>query len=435
MSDIFVSYDDQDRERVRRLVGALEARGWSVWWDHRLAAGEPFGQVIERELRAASCVVVAWSTNSVHSQWVRAEAEEGRKRNTLAPVFLDRVEPPMPFGQIQTVDLVDWRGKDEHPGFLRLVADLGGRIGRAPAPANTVSLARRRQSTALVAVGALVLVATALTWYALRSPDTSETPAGNLLEGATAASSVGQDESTDRSADGPARPAARVAGHWQAQVSYRDGASFEERFTCEVNGRELTGPASLRGYGNPRNVLSGVIDGDRLSFRTKGTVQASLFDQSVVTFLYRGTVQGDTIRFTVEDEESGNPPLAFTATRISAEQASKVATGGTRPSLSGMDLGKLYPIDHVRALVESRKSELDACYQAAEFDPVEHEFVSVSLTLTGAGAAEGFEMRPAVPSLSACLQRVLAEIEWGPTLTQAGGTMRLNLSARLPWNP
>ena len=202
-----------------------------------------------------------------------------------------------------------------------------------------------------------------------------------------------------------------------------------------MNGRELTGTASLRGYGNPRNVLSGVIDGDRLSFRTKGTVQASLFDQSVVTFLYRGTVQGDTIRFTVEDEESGNPPLAFTATRISAEQASKVATGGTRPRLSGVDLGKLYPIDHVRALVESRRSELDACYQAAEFDPVEHEFVSVSLTLTAAGAAEAFEMRPAVPLLTTCLQRVLAEIEWGPTLTQAGGTIRLNLSARLPWNP
>jgi hypothetical protein len=39
MSDIFVSYDDQDRERVRRIVETLEARGWSVWWDHRISTG------------------------------------------------------------------------------------------------------------------------------------------------------------------------------------------------------------------------------------------------------------------------------------------------------------------------------------------------------------------------------------------------------------
>src|SRR5262245_40752587 len=131
MSDIFVSYDDQDRPRVRRIVEALEARGWSVWWDHRISTGEAFATVIARELAAASCVVVAWTDTSVHSHWVRAEADEAWRRGTLVPVLLDRVKPPMPFGQIQAADLVDWH-EHEHPGFAKLVADLHERIGKAP---------------------------------------------------------------------------------------------------------------------------------------------------------------------------------------------------------------------------------------------------------------------------------------------------------------
>jgi hypothetical protein len=40
MAEIFLSYAKSDADRVRPLVGALEALGWSVWWDTRLGAGE-----------------------------------------------------------------------------------------------------------------------------------------------------------------------------------------------------------------------------------------------------------------------------------------------------------------------------------------------------------------------------------------------------------
>ncbi len=39
MSDIFISYAREDREIAGRLAGALEAAGWSVWWDSKLRAG------------------------------------------------------------------------------------------------------------------------------------------------------------------------------------------------------------------------------------------------------------------------------------------------------------------------------------------------------------------------------------------------------------
>ena len=33
MADVFVSYSRIDKARVAPLVAAIEAQGWSVWWD------------------------------------------------------------------------------------------------------------------------------------------------------------------------------------------------------------------------------------------------------------------------------------------------------------------------------------------------------------------------------------------------------------------
>jgi adenylate cyclase len=42
LADIFVFYSRQDKARVAPLVAALEAEGWSVWWDPAIAPGEEF---------------------------------------------------------------------------------------------------------------------------------------------------------------------------------------------------------------------------------------------------------------------------------------------------------------------------------------------------------------------------------------------------------
>jgi hypothetical protein len=78
MADIFISYATVDRPFARRLADALEACGWSVWWDHRsLRGGQHFDRVIEEAIRDAKVVVVVWSQASVESGWVRDEATLG----------------------------------------------------------------------------------------------------------------------------------------------------------------------------------------------------------------------------------------------------------------------------------------------------------------------------------------------------------------------
>jgi hypothetical protein len=78
MSDVFISYANSDRERARELANALSARGWSVWWDRNIKAGQSFDEVIERELDAAKSIVVLWSQASIASEWVKMKRPSPR---------------------------------------------------------------------------------------------------------------------------------------------------------------------------------------------------------------------------------------------------------------------------------------------------------------------------------------------------------------------
>lgn len=47
MTDIFVSYATEDRDRVRPLVEVLEAEGWDVFWDREIPPGRSWDDVIQ----------------------------------------------------------------------------------------------------------------------------------------------------------------------------------------------------------------------------------------------------------------------------------------------------------------------------------------------------------------------------------------------------
>ena len=129
MADIFLSYNEKDRDTVRRLAETLKSVGWSVWWDRRIPAGGTWRQLLERELAAMRCMVVVWSSNSVKSEWVCEEATEGRQLGKLVPVCIEAVKPPAGFREIQAADLVGWDGTATFVGMRTLIEDIQLRIG------------------------------------------------------------------------------------------------------------------------------------------------------------------------------------------------------------------------------------------------------------------------------------------------------------------
>lgn len=134
MADVFISYASDDREKAQKLAGALEACGWSVWWDRKIIAGQIFDEVIEHELGTAKCVVVLWSGYSVSSEWVKNEATTAAERNILVPVLINAVKLPLEFRRRQTIDLVDWDEDTSYGGFKALHDSISANISDRATP-------------------------------------------------------------------------------------------------------------------------------------------------------------------------------------------------------------------------------------------------------------------------------------------------------------
>ena len=118
------------------LAMALAEKGWSVWWDRRLEAGEVWDEVIASNLENARIVLVLWSPTSIKSRWVKNEAQFADEKGKLVPVLIRSAPIPLGFRHLQTEDLSAWRGDASDAALLRLIDSLARRLG--PVHVNTV---------------------------------------------------------------------------------------------------------------------------------------------------------------------------------------------------------------------------------------------------------------------------------------------------------
>src|SRR3984885_10007363 len=142
MADIFVSYSRTDRGRVAPLVAALEAQGWSVWWDPEITPGDEFDALISAELESARAVVVVWSPLSVDSRWVKGEARDAADRGVLVPVRFENARLPIDVRSIHTTDLDDWGGNGDSGPFQARCAALDAKLKLSAAKKTAVQAAK-----------------------------------------------------------------------------------------------------------------------------------------------------------------------------------------------------------------------------------------------------------------------------------------------------
>lgn len=110
MTDVYVAYARQDRDRLRVLGELLRQKGWDSWMD---------------------------PADSVRrSEYLRSEAATGLYKNKLIQARIDGEAPPRPFDELDTVDLSKWNGDPDDPNWRRLTAMLRSYAGdRAKLPA------------------------------------------------------------------------------------------------------------------------------------------------------------------------------------------------------------------------------------------------------------------------------------------------------------
>jgi TolB-like protein len=156
--DIFLSYTREDQAAAQRFTAGFEAQGFSVWWDATLRSGEAYDQVTEEALRTAKAVVVLWSTRSVESRWVRAEATLADRNRTLVPARIEACDLPIMFELTQTADLSRWNGDAQEPAWRAFLADVrrfvdaGASPKRAEASISLTSYSPRRGKGPSIAV-------------------------------------------------------------------------------------------------------------------------------------------------------------------------------------------------------------------------------------------------------------------------------------------
>ena len=125
--DVFISYSRMDRDFVNELVDDLIRRGFSVFLDRMIEAGESWADTLSKAIENARNVLVVLSPEAMQSDWIRQEVSVGLLREAegkarVIPLMLRQCEMPL-FLALKTY--ADFTG-DYEDGLMQLLPALKG---------------------------------------------------------------------------------------------------------------------------------------------------------------------------------------------------------------------------------------------------------------------------------------------------------------------
>ena len=266
MADVFVSYKAEDRRRIRPLVEALQADGFSVWWDEQIGGGAAWRQAIEAELNAAKCVVVAWSKRSVGAEgtFVQDEATRAQQRHVYVPVTIDKVHLPLGFGETQALPLTGWHGDRTDPHYQAVLSAIQRNTG-AKRRARPAKVAQPKIDRRTAMAGGAVAAAAAVGsggWAFLRSGPASASRSIAVLPFANLSGDPAQAYFSDGIAEEIRSALARLAGLKVAGRTSSEAVRNEDAETAAKKlevGNILTG--TVRQSPSTIRVTAELIDG------------------------------------------------------------------------------------------------------------------------------------------------------------------------------
>jgi len=121
---LFISYSHEDKPIAKQLAEALSSRGYDVFWDAKIPPGMTFDTYIFDQLQGSNAVIVLWSKNSIHSDYVKEEAEYAKHHSLLVPLNVDGTNLPFGFTRIQATDISGWHGTTQDGQWQNVVDSI-----------------------------------------------------------------------------------------------------------------------------------------------------------------------------------------------------------------------------------------------------------------------------------------------------------------------
>lgn len=412
MSDVFVSYKAEDRKRVRPLVAALEADGYSVWWDEQIGGGAAWRQAIETELIAAKCVIVAWSNRSVGPEgtFVQDEAARAQQRRVYVPVTIDKVPVPLGFGEMQALSLTGWKGDRSdarYQAVLGAVRRITGIESNAPGPTRPQASGVSRR--AVVGGGAVAAAAVAgVGGWALLKPGSAAAASNSIavLPFANLSGDPGQAYFSDGIAEELRSALARLAG---LKVVGRTSSEAVRDKDAETAARELGVP----------NVLTGSVRRSPATIR----VSAQLIDGTSGLEGWSESYDrapGDTIK--IQTDIAENVARALKVALGSAGKAALTVGGTNNPEAQSL----LLEAEAGAGLegADNRKRVIDLLDRAIAIDPnYAHAYALKASVVLWQHNAQSRESSELARGRAEALRNVQKAISIAPNLPIAHGVL------------
>jgi hypothetical protein len=169
--DVFISYSSRDRLPADTIARYLRIFELNVFMDHHTAAGDLWTRKLSDHLYSSRLVLVLWSRNSLHSEWVLKEADIALERGVLMQTLIAPVAVPKRFAHIQSTRLEGWSPELGGPELQCLASDLCSKLGREiPEPAPSLACNILEQYHRIDVVQAAFDYCTTAAWHSFAAP-------------------------------------------------------------------------------------------------------------------------------------------------------------------------------------------------------------------------------------------------------------------------
>ncbi|MEW6498935.1 MAG: toll/interleukin-1 receptor domain-containing protein, partial [Cyanobacteriota bacterium] len=126
MTQVFLSYADEDRAFMHKVARTLMREGMTVWTNRTdIKSGAEYGEVIDRGIEQADNIVYIMSPASLKSAYCEKELTYARSLNKrIIPIKLEEVDPEQIFSELRTIQFIECPQDQEESQYQADIAKL-----------------------------------------------------------------------------------------------------------------------------------------------------------------------------------------------------------------------------------------------------------------------------------------------------------------------